>query len=313
MARLMSTLCLENQTTVKDIILLGFQGKQDKNILLSIIFIIIYIFVNVGNGLIVITVYLQPSLQKPMYYLLAHFSGLEICYTAVFLPWIIISLVTGIQSMSLTCCMVQLYFFVSFGVSELFLLAVMALDRHQAICYPLHYMKFMSTNLCTFLSVACWVSGFLFNLPLSLLLPHLDFKGQNVINHFLCDGPALLHLSCTNTNLIDLISFILSLATMLSSFIITFCSYILVIGTILRLSTNTMRSKTFSTCSSHLTAAAIYYGTLIFMYARPQSIIAYDMNKVISMFYTIILPILNPLIYCLRNMEFKHAVKKLLP
>ncbi|CAI9604802.1 unnamed protein product [Staurois parvus] len=248
-----------------------------------------------------------------MYYLLAHFSGLEICYTAVFTPWIILSLVTGVQKMSLISCIVQLYFFVSFGVSELFLLAVMALDRHQAICYPLHYMKFMNTNICTSLSLACWVGGFLFNLPPSLLLQHLDFTGQNVINHFLCDGPSLLHLSCTDMRLNDLISFILSLVTMLTSFIFTFCSYILVIHTILRLSKNTGRSKAFSTCSSHLTAAALYYGSLIFMYARPQSINAYDMNKIISMFYTIILPVLNPLIYCLRNTEFKHAVKKLLP
>nr|DBA22904.1 TPA: hypothetical protein GDO54_013892 [Pyxicephalus adspersus] len=307
----MSTLCLENQTNVKDIILLGFQGKQGRNIPLASLFMIIYLSINIGNGLIVITVCLQQNLQKPMYYLLAHFSGLEICYTAVFMPWIIVSLMTGIQMMPLTRCMIQLYFYISFGVSELLLLAVMAVDRHQAICNPLHYTQVMNKKICTCLSLGSWIGGFLFSLPPILLLQHLEFTGTNVINNFLCDGPAILQLSCTDTRLHDLMSFVLSIVTMMTSFLFTFCSYISVIHTILKLPKNTKKSKTFSTCSSHLTAAAIYYGSLIFMYARPQSIKTYDVHKTISTFYTIILPIINPLIYSLRNKEFKDAVKRL--
>nr|DBA22903.1 TPA: hypothetical protein GDO54_013891 [Pyxicephalus adspersus] len=309
----MSTLCLENQTKVKDIILLGFQGKQGRNIPLAILFMIIYLSINIGNGLIVITVCLQQNLQKPMYYLLAHFSGLEICYTAVFMPWIIVSLMTGIQMMSLTRCMIQVYFFIAFGVSELLLLAVMAMDRHQAICNPLHYSQIMNTNICTCLSFGCWIGGLLFGLPPILSLQQLEFLGTNVINYFLCDGPALLHLSCTDNRSHGLVSLILSLVTTLTSFLFTLCSYIWVIHTILKLPTNTRKSKTFSTCSSHLTAAAIFYGSLIFMYVQPQSIKTNDVHKIASMFYTIILPILNPLIYSLRNKEFKDAVKKLLP
>ncbi|KAG8596901.1 hypothetical protein GDO81_002093 [Engystomops pustulosus] len=306
----MTSLCVENNT-VKYIAILGFQGAQGRNIFLSIVFILLYLLIIFGNGLIITTVSLKSNLQKPMYYLLATFSGLEICYTSVFMPWIITSLSTGLQKISLLQCEIQLYFYVSFGVSELFLLAVMAFDRYQAICNPFHYMEVMSPHVCAYLALTCWVGGFVFNLPLSLMLQKLDFRGNSVINHFMCDGPAVLQLSCSDTTHMNLISFILALVTMLTSLILTMLSYIWVIHTILKLPTHTVKSKTFSTCSSHLTAAGMYYGTLIFIYARPQFNNSYDMNKVVSVFYTIIVPLLNPLIYSLRNKEFKKAVRKL--
>ncbi|MEE6504568.1 hypothetical protein FKM82_005240 [Ascaphus truei] len=308
----MSSYCMENHTTVKNLILLAFPGSRELETFLSMVFLLLYIFMIVGNGLIITIIRVERRLQRPMYFFLANFSGMEICYTTVFMPTIITNLMTGYQSISVFGCMVQLYFFVSFGVAELFLLAIMAFDRYQAICNPLRYTTVMTTTFCFSLAVGCWVSGFIFNLPPSLLMPRLDLSGNNVINHFLCDGPALIKLSCSDTSLNDLVTFVLAVAVMLSSFMFTFCSYFLVIYTILKIPTSTGRAKTFSTCSSHLTAAAIYYGTLIFMYVRPQSIKAYDMNKIVSMFYTIILPVLNPLIYCLRNKEVKEAIRKMI-
>ncbi|XP_053307192.1 olfactory receptor 11L1-like [Spea bombifrons] len=224
----------------------------------------------------------------------------------------ITNLMTGLTTILFIWCVLQLYFFISVGVAEMFLLATMAFDRYQAICSPLHYMNVMNTTLCNWLQLICWISGFIVNLPLSFTLLRLDFSGNNIINHFLCDGPGLMKLSCSDTKLNDLISFILSLTIMLSCFFFTLMSYMWIIKTIMNLPSSTGKIKTFSTCSSHLTAATMYYGALIFMYVRPRSINMYDMNKIVSLFYTVIVPVLNPLIYSLRNKEVKYAVRKML-
>lgn len=280
--------------------------------LLFMMFLVIYILTIAGNIIIIFVVRLESQLHSPMYSFLKNLSFLEIWYTSTIVPKMLASFLMKKNTISFAGCIAQLYCFVFLGATECFLLAVMAYDRYLAVCDPLHYTVIMSTASCTRLAVVSWVTGIFTGLLPSLLISRLDFCGPNQINHFFCDISPLLKLSCSDTSITEVFIFILSILILISCFLLTLVSYIFIILSILQIPSASGRRKTFSTCGSHLAVVAIYYGTMISMYVHPTCNLSSELNKVISLFYTVVTPVLNPVIYSLRNKDFKEALRKII-
>lgn len=212
-----------------------------------------------------------------------------------------------------TSCIAQLYFFISFGAAECFILAIMAFDRYLAICNPLRYQNLMNNKNCHQMAACSWIGAFIINIPPLVALCKLPFCGPNEINHFYCDVSPLLKLSCVDPGEAELFNFLVATSVIVSSFSLVLVSYILIIVTVLKIPSTTGRQKAFSTCGSHLAVVTIFYGTLMFMYVRPTSKTfnsSVNFNKTVSVFYTVVTPILNPIVYCLRNKEVKDALRK---
>ncbi|KAM7150844.1 olfactory receptor 2AP1-like [Macrochelys suwanniensis] len=302
----------ENQTSITEFILLGFGNLLEQQILLFIPFLVIYIVTMAGNILIAALVVADQHLQTPMYFFLGNLSCLETCYTSTILPKILASLLTGDRTISVIGCIVQYYFFGCLTASECYLLAVMSYDRYLAICKPLHYTALMNGRICLQLAAVSWMSGFMATTIVTCLMSQLHFCGPNEINHFLCDFTPVIKLSCSDTSLIILVTFILSSIFTLPPFLLTLTSYVFIISTILRIPSTTGRRKAFSTCSSHLIMVTMYYGTLIIVYMLPETDTHRDLNKVFSLFYTVLTPLANPLIYSLRNRDVKETLRKVI-
>ncbi|XP_030043697.1 olfactory receptor 6N1-like [Microcaecilia unicolor] len=269
----------------------------------------IYLLTIMGNLIIIMLVWSDLHLHTPMYFFIGNFSFMEIWYITVTVPEMMANIAMDMKTISLEACITQCYFFFSLAATELLMLAVMAFDRYLAICKPLRYSTIMSNRVCLQLSLSCWLGGFLGIIPSVVLLALLQFCGPYIINHFFCDSPTLMKLSCTDTYLIELINFILALNIIMISFLLTLISYIFIVSTILRIPSTTGRHKAFSTCSSHLTVVLIFYGTLISMYVRPRATNELELNKAVAVFYTLVTPMLNPLIYSFRNKEVQRALK----
>ncbi|XP_004697293.1 olfactory receptor 11L1 [Echinops telfairi] len=302
----------KNVSTVTEFQLLGFQNLLEWQTLLFAVFLIIYFFTVMGNVVIIAVVNQDQRLHLPMYSFLKHLSFLEIWYTSTTVPLLLANLLSWGQVISFSACMTQLYFFVFFGATECFLLAMMAYDRYLAICSPLHYSFLMSSEICTKLVAISWLTGVGTGLLPSLMISKLDFCGPNRINHFFCDLPPLMQLSCSSIYVTELVIFFLSIAVLCICFFLTLVSYVFIVSSILRIPSASGRMKTFSTCGSHLVVVTIYYGTMISMYVRPNAHLSPEVNKIISVFYTVITPLLNPVIYSLRNKDFKEAVRKVI-
>ncbi|XP_053120566.1 olfactory receptor 1440-like [Hemicordylus capensis] len=300
----------ENQTVVKEFILLGFGDIPTLRGLLFLVILMIYIATMAGNILIVALVVVDQHLHTPMYYFLGNLSCLETCYSSTILPRILASFVTGDRSISFTGCFLQMYFFGSLAATECFLLSAMSYDRYLAICKPLHYATIMKNGDCLQLVVGSWISGFLGNTILFPLL-QLTFCGPNEIDHFFCDFNPLLKLACSDTHKIIILAFMISCIFTLPPFLLTVTSYVYIIATILKIPSSVGRQKAFSTCSSHLIVGTIFYGTLMIVYMLPDTQTLRDWNKVFSAFYTVLTPMVNPLIYSLRNKEVKQALRKI--
>ncbi|XP_026514020.1 olfactory receptor 6N1-like [Terrapene carolina triunguis] len=299
-----------NQTVIMEFIILGFGDLPDLQILLFLIFLVIYLATVAGNTLIVVLVVADQHFHTPMYFFLGNLSCLETCYTSAILPRLLISLLTGDKAMSVSGCIIQLYFFGSLACTECYLLAAMSYDRYLAICRPLHYSTLMNIRFCLQLAAASWLNGCLAVIILISFLSHVLFCGPNEINHFYCDVIPLMELSCSDTHLIILVDFILACVFILPPFLLTLTSYVCIIGTILRIPSITGRKKAFSTCSSHLIVVTIFYGTLMVVHILPKGDTLRDLNKVVSLCYTVLTPLVNPLIYSLRNREVKEALCK---
>ncbi|XP_076792881.1 olfactory receptor 11L1 isoform X1 [Arvicanthis niloticus] len=302
----------QNLSKVTEFHLLGFQNLLEWQSLLFAIFLCFYLLTIIGNVVIIAVVSEDPRLRAPMYTFLQHLSFLEIWYTSTTVPLLLSNLASWGHMLSFPACMAQLYFFVFFGATECFLLAAMAYDRYLAICYPLHYSLLMSPDNCAALVTVSWVTGVGTGFLPSLLISKLDFCGPNRINHFFCDLPPLIQLSCSSVYVTEMAIFVLSIAVLCICFLLTLVSYIFIVSSILRIPSTSGRMKTFSTCGSHLAVVTIYYGTMISMYVRPNAHLSPELNKVISVFYTVITPLLNPVIYSLRNKDFKEAVRKIM-
>ncbi|KAM4707077.1 LOW QUALITY PROTEIN: olfactory receptor 11L1-like [Discoglossus pictus] len=298
-----------NHSSVNNFILLGFPLAQDTRLYLFIFFLTIYSMTVASNLLIITLVTSQRSLHKPMFFI-GNFSFLEIWYTTVTVPRMLRDLGTGNKTISSTACIFQFYFIFFLGATQHFLLTIMAYDRYLAICHPLRYANLMSGSICWKLAATSWLAGCLsISLP-AAMMSRLFFCGPNTIDHFFCDFSPLVRLSCTDTWLNEIIFSVVAWIVILGCFSFTFLSYFFVVLTILRIPSSLGRQKAFSTCASHIAVVGIFFGTVIFMYIRPKAKNSSPVDKVVSIFYSVIVPLLNPIIYSLRNKEMKDAIKK---
>ncbi|CAO2638520.1 Olfactory receptor 6P1 [Lemmus lemmus] len=305
-----------NQTILKDFILLGFSAYPHVQTFLFVVFFCLYLLTLAGNLTIMGLTWVDRSLHTPMYFFLGHLSFLELWYINVTIPRLLGAFLTQDGRVSYIGCMTQLYFFIALACTECVLLAVMAYDRYLAICEPLRYPSLMPPSLATRLATASWGSGFFSSMMKLLFISRLSYCGPNVINHFFCDISPLLNLTCSDKEEAELVDFLLALVMILLPLVAVASSYAAIIVAILRIPTAQGRHKAFSTCTSHLAVVVIYYSSTLFTYARPRAMYSFNYNKIISsnkvvsVLYTIIVPLLNPIIYCLRNRDVKMALKK---
>lgn len=263
-----------------------------------------------GNVIIIIIIQMEPCLQTPMYFFLTNLSFLDICYTSTNVPQMLSNLVGKRNTIPFSSCATQMYFSLSFGMIECVLLGVMAYDRYVAICHPLHYTFIMDQNTCIQLAVISWSSSFLSSMVINVLMLSLPYCGPNILNHFFCEVPSVLSLACTDTSFTELVVFIFSIIIVFIPFLLITVSYVRILQSLLRMRSASGRYKALSTCTSHLTVVTLFYGTAIFMYMRPQSRSSWAGSKIIAVFYTVITPMLNPLIYSLRNQDVKGALRR---
>ncbi|XP_041494963.1 olfactory receptor 11G2-like [Microtus oregoni] len=301
-----------NSSTISGFILLGFPCPREGQILLFVLFFVVYLLTLMGNASIICAVNWDQKLHTPMYLLLANFSFLEIWYVTSTVPNMLANFLSDTKVISFSGCFLQFYFFFSLGSTECFFLAVMAFDRYLAICRPLHYPALMTGRLCNILVISCWVLGFLwFPVPI-IIISQMSFCGSRIIDHFLCDPGPLLALSCVRDSLIELTSSTLSSLLLFVPFFFIMGSYALVMRAVLRVPSAAGRRKAFSTCGSHLTVVSLFYGSVMVMYVSPTSEHTAGMQKLVTLFYSVVTPLINPVIYSLRNKDMKCAMKKLL-
>uniref|UniRef100_A0A670ZAC2 Olfactory receptor n=1 Tax=Pseudonaja textilis TaxID=8673 RepID=A0A670ZAC2_PSETE len=304
---------LTNGTAVQEFILLGFGMDQKKQFLLFAFFIILYVLTLVENSTIITVVLIDNQLrQLPMYILLSNFSWLEICYVTTSIPRLLYNLATQNQVISFHACFLQFYLLFSLGTTEFFFLSAMALDRYLAICHPLRYQNIMSPHSCYILVTICWILGFLGYITPVVLISKLSFCGPNIIDHFLCDLVPLLSVACPPLGKAPLICQIIVHILFLSNVLFVMLSYGTVIYTLMKSPSKGNSRKGFNTISMHLLVVTIFYSTVGAMYVIPVGESYLKINKTITLFYTAIIPFLNPLIYCLRNDQVKEALHKLL-
>ncbi|XP_076975776.1 olfactory receptor 8K3-like [Tamandua tetradactyla] len=299
-----------NLTVLNEFILMGITDRPELQAPLFGLFLIVYLISVVGNlGLIILTM-MDSRLQTPMYFFLKHLAFTDLGYSTAVGPKMLVNFVMDENAISYRFCATQLAFFVMFIISELFILSAMAYDRYVAICSPLLYTTIMSQTVCWVLVAIPYLYSTFISLLVTIKIFNLKFCGFKVIRHFYCDSLPLLSLLCSNTKEIELIVQIFSVFNLISSLFIVLVSYLLILVAILRMHSAEGRHKAFSTCGSHLTVVVVFYGTLIFMYVQPQSSHSFDTDKVASIFYTLFIPMLNPLIYNLRNKDVKCALNR---
>ncbi|XP_071972610.1 olfactory receptor 5P60-like [Engystomops pustulosus] len=289
---------------------MGLQMRSSIKIPSFLLFLTLYSVTVTGNIMIAILVSISPNLKHPMFFFLGHLSISDIMFTTNIVPKMLCAVVNGGVTISFVGCMIQLQFFGISLAAESLLLAVMSYDRYLAICNPLHYIHIMDTNLCVQLVVLCWSLGFVITLVTVVMTSKQDFCGPHVIDHFFCDLVPLLKLSCSDTSPVILENILL--ATPLTLFPLAFISvtYIYIFIKIFNIPSTSGRQKTFSTCSSHLTVVGMFYGTLVSLYVVPSDGYSLNANKVLSLVYTYVTPLFNPIIYSLRNKEIQVALRR---
>ncbi|MEE6519298.1 hypothetical protein FKM82_030994 [Ascaphus truei] len=292
---------------------MGFTNFSLKlQLFLFFFFLLIYVFTLLGNLAIISVATLDSLLQTPMYYFLRNLSFLEICYVTVTLPKLLQTFVAKRKTISFYGCCTQMYCFFTLGVTECFLLAVMAYDRYVAICNPLRYFSVMNKKTCLHLAAISWVSGNLISLGQTVSIFSLPYCGPNLINHFFCDIPPLLKLACTDVSANKIAVSVTGFLVLPLPFALVLYSYGRIIAAILHISTNMGRRKVFSTCASHFVSVTLFFGTGAFTYVRVKTSDSPDNDKLLSLLYSVVTPLLNPLIYSLRNQEVKGGLRKLL-
>ena len=301
-----------NITHVSDFILMGLTDSEEIRLALCTLFLLIYLITALGNVGMILIIRLDPQLHTPMYFFLSHLSFLDLSYSSVITPRTLDSLLTSSKYISYPNCFTQMYCFVFLGATECFLLSSMAHDRCAAIRSPLHYPVIMSTRRCCSLVFGSYLFGFTDSTVNVLCMSKLHFCDSNVIHHFFCDVPPLLALSCTDTHDIEITISIFAGSTLVVSLIMISVSYVSILSTILKITSTSGKQKAFSTCASHLLGVTIFYGTMVFTYLKPRKSYSLGKDQVASVFYTIVIPMLNPLIYSLRNKEVKNAVSRVI-
>ncbi|XP_024051254.2 olfactory receptor 11L1-like [Terrapene carolina triunguis] len=301
-----------NRTALAEFILLGFGDLHERQILLFVLFLAVYIMTLAGNILILAIISCSRSLHTPMYYFLGNFSFLEIWYTASTTSKMLRTLLTAHEAISFLGCITQSYFFSSMAITECFLLAVMSYDRYVAICSPLRYRAIMNSKVCLQMAAGSWISGFLTPIVTIVLIFRLPFCASNEIDHFFCDLAPVMKLSCTDAHVAKTTTFIMASVVTMVPFLLTVVSYANILSTILRVPSTMGKQKAFSTCSSHLIVVTLFYGTSGIVYVVPTTSQSPGLNKMFSLLYMVITPMVNPIIYSLRNKEVKEALRKII-
>ncbi|XP_006156353.1 olfactory receptor 10AG1-like [Tupaia chinensis] len=295
-----------------EFVLLGFSDTPNLQWILFGVFLLIYLTILVCNSLIILITQIDPALHTPMYYFLGNFSFLEICYVTVTFPRMLMDLWTQKGHILFLTCATQMYFFLMLGATECLLLAVMAYDCYVAICNPLHYALVMNHKVCSQLVAASWITAVPLAIGHTYQIFSLPFCASHTINHFFCDIPPILKLACGDTFVNEIVVYVVAVVFIMVPFLLIVVSYGKIISNILKLSSARGRSKAFSTCSSHLTVVVLFYGTATITYLQPKSDQSEGMGKLFSLFYAILTPTLNPIIYTLRNKDILMALRKLL-
>ncbi|XP_062060670.1 olfactory receptor 11H4 [Lepus europaeus] len=297
---------------VTEFVLLGFPGCWKIQIFLFSLLLVVYVLTLLGNGLIICAVRCDARLHTPMYSLLGNFAFLEIWYISSTVPNMLANILSKTKAISFSACFLQFYFFFSLGTTECLFLAVMAYDRYLAICRPLHYPTIMTGRLCGMLVSCCWLIGFLgYPVPI-FFISQLPFCGPNIIDHFLCDMDPLMALSCAPAPVTETVFYTQSSLVLFCTVLYILCSYVLLLRAVIRVPSADGRRKAFSTCGSHLLVVSVFYGTVMVMYVSPTYGIPTLTQKILTLVYSVMTPLFNPLIYSLRNKDMKLALRNVL-
>ncbi|XP_037363768.1 olfactory receptor 8D4-like [Talpa occidentalis] len=303
---------IRNQSTVTEFLILGLTEQSELRLPLFFLFLGIYTVTVVGNLGMILLIGLSPQLHIPMYYFLSSLSFLDFCYSSDITPIMLIGFLSREKAISYSGCMTQFFFICMCAVCECYMLAAMAYDRYVAICSPLLYNVIMSPRVCSLMVAALFSVGFTLSIIYEVFLVRMEFCGSNILKHYCCDIIPLMKLSCSSTYIEELLIFVIGGFNAVTTSMTIIISYVFILSSILRIQSREGRSKAFSTCGSHLTAVLIFYGSLMSMYLKPASSSSAIQEKVTSIFYTVVIPMLNPLVYSLRNKEVKNALMKLL-
>ncbi|XP_008839188.1 olfactory receptor 8B3-like [Nannospalax galili] len=305
-------MALKNVSLVTEFILVGLTDQPELQIPLFLLFLMIYLITEFGNLILIILIVLNSHLHTPMYFFLFNLSCIDFCYSSVIIPKMLMNFILKRNLISYVGCMTQLYFFCFFVISECHLLTVMAYDRYMAICNPLLYNTAMSPKICSYLILGSYCMGITDAMIHTGFILRLTFCDKNTINHYFCDMRPLLQLSCTSTYGNEIEIFIVVGKNVIIPTVVIFISYGFILSNILHIKSTEGRFKTFSTCSSHILAVSLFFGSAAFMYLKSSSAGSMDDEKVSSIFYNIVVPMMNPLIYSLRNKDVKNALNKTL-
>ncbi|XP_004598498.2 putative olfactory receptor 2W6 isoform X1 [Ochotona princeps] len=301
-----------NGSSRTDFTLLGFSDRPQLERIISAIVFIFYIVTLVGNTTIILVSYLDPQLHTPMYFFLSNLSFLDLCYTTSIIPQMLVNLWGPRKSITYGGCVLQFFFALDLGATECLLLAVMAYDRYAAVCQPLHYTVIMHPQLCHRMVLTSWLGGLGTALVVCSLTLKLPRCGHRAVDNFFCEMPALIKMACVYSKVIEIVVFALGVVFLLAPLLLILISYGVITQAVMKIKSASRWRKILNTCGSHLTVVTLFYGTLIYMYMKPQNKTSQDEGKFFTLFYTIVTPSLNPLIYTLRNKDVKNAVKRLL-
>lgn len=302
----------DNDSYHQAFILVGFSDRPQLEIILFAFILIFYILTLAGNTAIILLSVVDSRLHTPMYFFLGNLSFLDLCFTTSIVPQLLWNLWGPEKTITYHGCVAQLYIYMVLGSTECVLLAVMSYDRYVAVCRPLHYTAVMHSHLCLQLVTVAWCCGFLNSFVMCPQTMHLSRCGRCEVDHSLCEMPALIAISCEDTMLVEAFAFVLGVALLLVPLSLILISYGMITAAVLRIKSAAGRKKAFNTCSSHLTVVILFYGTIIYMYLQPANSYSQDQGKFLTLFYTIVTPSVNPLIYTLRNKDVKGAMRKLL-
>ncbi|XP_071073950.1 olfactory receptor 5M5-like [Dasypus novemcinctus] len=302
----------KNYTPVTEFTLLGLTDRAELQPVLFVVFLAIYLITVIGNVTMIFLIRIDSKLHTPMYFFLSHLSFVDLCYSTTVTPQMLVNFLSKRKTISFTGCFIQFYFFIALVVTDYYMLTVMAYDRYMAICKPLLYGSKMSKRTCLSLVAAPYIYSFANSLAQTILMLRLSFCGPNEINHFYCADPPLLVLACSDTYVKETAMFVAAGFNLTCSLTIILISYIFIFTAILGIRSAEGRSKAFSTCGSHLMAVTIFFGTLFCMYLRPPSETSVEQGKIVAVFYIFLSPMLNPLIYSLRNKDVKRALREVI-
>ncbi|XP_007952075.1 olfactory receptor 5B3-like [Orycteropus afer afer] len=303
---------MENRTQVTQFMLLGLSNAPELQIPLFIMFTLIYLINVFGNLGVIVLILLDSCLHTPMYFFLSNLSVVDLCYSSAVTPTVLAGFLTGDNTISYNACAAQMFFFAIFASVENLLLASMAYDRYAAVCKPLHYTTTMTTGMCARLVISCYVGGILNGSIHTGDTFHLSYCTSNVVHHFFCDAPAVRVLSCSDRHVGDMVLVCVATINIFFALLVILISYLFIFITVLKIGSAQGYQKALFTCSSHFISVSMFYGTVVFMYIQPTSSHSMDTDKIASVFYTMIIPMLNPLVYSLRNKDVMSAFKKVL-